>query len=376
MNGRAVDSRRGFERTQSIRQAIALIVLACFSVSLLAAVMAAGAPQFGAAAALATLVTVAIAVHAVRAHRRAETASLSWTAVASLAACAVVGGVFTSRLGGLSGIGIGVLVTSWAPAAWLVPRRPGALSIGLAAHAAIFAVVARAAGASGPVSFAQFALIAAGIIVVAGARLDFRRRTQEDETAWEKLEAAQRELEIRRAELETNSAGLARAARDQLDEALSHARTTEQLDRLLAERVAGRSRQLAQHVDRRPEPSSIVLAPGRPCGRALVVGRMIPAPYADCYLVAEPAAKTKHLVAALFASPDGPALADRLGRALLGGSARHPAIAAFVEVAPLDDHHIVVVSEHRPGRLLSHVMARPDLSWQESRGRVRRSVRY
>ena len=366
MKGGAADSRRGFERTQSIREAVALIILACFSLSLLAAVVATGAPRLWAAAALAALVPVAVAVHAVRAHRRAETASLSWTAIASLGAVAVAGGLFTSRLGGLSGIGIGVLVASWAPAAWLVPRQPWALSIGLAAHAATFAGVARAAGAPGSVSFAQLALIAAGIVVVAGARLDFTRRTREDEAAWEKLEATQRELEIRRAELVASSAGLNRAAREQLEEALSHARTTEQLDRLLAERVAGRSRQLAEHVDRRPERATLVLAPGMPCGRAQVVGRMTPAPYPDCYLVAEPATRSKHLVAAVFATSNAGALADRLGRVLLGDSARHPAIAGFVEVVPLDAHNVVVVSEHRPGRLLSHVMARPDLGWHDA----------
>ncbi|MBL8740488.1 MAG: hypothetical protein JNK04_05320, partial [Myxococcales bacterium] len=279
---RASRSPLRLERAQSFRDAVALGTLAFFSASLLIALVALDGHTAHLHAGLgATVVAIATATYAVRVLRGNVRGTAPVTAILSLGATGTVGGLLASQIAGLSGVGLAVLVATWAPAAWLAPRRPLFLWLGISIEVAIFVVMASGAVGRPSVPLPELALMAAGLVVLGSGRLDLARRTSEDDTLWRKLETAQEELELRRAELESKSADLGHAAREQLDEMLDHAKTTEQLERLLAARVAGRSRQLAENVDRTARPR-IALNAGAACGSSVVLGRMSPAPYQEC----------------------------------------------------------------------------------------------
>jgi hypothetical protein len=314
----------------------------------------------------AAVVAIACAMTSRWAGQGGRPRLLSISLLGSLMSFEVVAALFAAECGALAGMGLGLLIASWSAAVWLAPRRPWLVAFGVIAQTSVFLLIVKAAVPDTALAVPELAFIVAGIVMLTFESSNLGRRDSEDRTIWQKLELAHAQLEARRAHLARTKDGLSRRAEQQLAELLEHAKTSEQLDRLLADRVAGRSRELVREVDRRAVLRSDALAEGVIVGPMRVRGRITPGPYQRCFLGEDIETPSHRFVINMVHSADAHARVSELNAAIAKLSCGHPSLARITRVIGWSDEDLAVVSELIPGRMLIHALARSDLSWRDA----------
>ncbi len=351
------------QRARASRVGVTAYASATLSAGLfLATVLEARSPARVATSFVAATVAIACAMLSRWAGQGGRPRLLSISLLSSLMSFEVVAALFAAEHGALEGMGLGLLIASWSAAVWLAPRRPWLVALGVIAQTSVFLAIVKAAVPETALAEPQLAFVAAGVLMLTFEASNLGRRDSEDRTIWRKLELARAQLECRRSNLARTKDGLKRQADQQLAELLAHAKTSEQLDGLLANRVAGRSRELVREVDRRPVLRSDALAEGVVIGPGRVLGRIVPGPYKRCYLGAELSNPSHRCLINMVHAAAADARVSELRAATAALAVDHPSLAPTVAVIGWSEEELAVVSEQVPGRMLIHVLARPDLS--------------